>query len=264
LNASEAQGVTECFAEIAGDTLECRLITAQSARKGMPTLVFLHEGLGSVQLWRDTPERLCTAVGCDGLVYSRMGYGASSRLIAPRPVKFMEREAEEVLPLVLDHFAIERPLLVGHSDGGSIALIYASLAKSRAVAALVMAAHVFVEDIALDAIAATREAYLGGALRERLRRFHDDVDGAFFGWNDIWLDADFAAWTITSRLAGISCPVVVIQGEDDEYGTMAQVDALEAHGARAYRLARCRHSPHRDQPEAVKNALVELLHTLAP
>jgi pimeloyl-ACP methyl ester carboxylesterase len=250
---------------VGAEVLECREIGIAGTDPKNPTLVFLHEGLGSVSMWRGTPKAVCETLGCNGLVFSRMGYGSSSRLAGPRPVAFMEREANDVLPLVLDHFRIERPFLVGHSDGASIALLYAARTSTRAVAALVMAPHVFVEDIALKAIAATREAYLEGPLRERLKSYHADVDGAFFGWNDIWLDPAFQAWNITAKLPAIACPVAVIQGEEDEYGTMQQLEVVAdaVADASAHRLANCRHSPHRDQAEAVIAIAAALLLRVA-
>lgn len=221
-----------------------------------PTLVLLHEGLGSVAMWKDFPDQLAHATGCNALVYSRYGYGESEALAEPRQIDFMHEEALVVLPELLERLDIRQPVLVGHSDGGSIALIHAAHAArlGRSVAGVVaMAPHVMVEDISISSIAAAREAYLHGALRARLLPYHRDVDSAFWGWNRIWLDPAFRAWNIEACLPDIACPVLAIQGEDDEYGTMAQIDrvAALAPDVERLKLRDCRHSPHRDQPTAV-------------
>ena len=230
-----------------------------------PTLVLLHEGLGSVSMWRDFPHLLAHATASRVVAYSRQGYGDSDPLTAPRMVRYMHDEAERVLPEFLDGLAIERPLLVGHSDGGSIALIHAG-AGSRAVAGIVaMAPHVIVEDVSIASIAAARAAYETTALRDKLARHHSDVDGAFRGWNDIWLSADFRAWNIESYLPRIACPILAMQGEDDEYGTMDQLARI-ARGARDVELLKlpdCRHSPHRDQPDAVLAAIARFVDRVA-
>lgn len=243
------------FAHAGGHRLEYeRIATAATNR---PTLVLLHEGLGSVAMWRDFPGRLAHATGCNALVYSRYGYGNSDPLTAPRDVRYMHDEALVVLPALLDQIGIARPILVGHSDGGSIALIHAG-AQIRPVAAVVtLAAHVLVEDISVASIAAARIAYESTDLRAKLARHHADVDSAFRGWNDIWLHPDFRAWNIEEYLPGIACPVLAIQGEDDEYGTMEQMRRIGAQvrDAELVELEDCRHSPHRDQPEAVQDAI---------
>ncbi len=215
------------------------------------TIVMLHEGLGSVSMWRDFPRALAERTGCRVLVYSRRGYGRSSPLCAPRTVTYMHDEALSVLPEVLEKLRIERPILLGHSDGGSIALIHASRHPVRGVIAL--APHVFVEDISLQNIAAAKVAFETTHLRERLARYHADVDGAFRGWNDIWLHPDFRSWNIEHFLPEISCPVLVIQGENDEYGTVEQMHriASQARNVELVHLPECGHSPHRDQPERV-------------
>jgi pimeloyl-ACP methyl ester carboxylesterase len=226
-----------------------------------PLVVFLHEGLGSVALWKDTPARLCAAGGWRGLVYSRPGYGRSTPRAAHERwgTDFMHRQALEVLPAVLAACGVdaerEPPWLFGHSDGGTIALIHAASLPERIAGAIVLAPHVFVEDCSIDSIGRAREAYAGG-LRERLARFHDDVDSAFFGWADAWLAPAFRDWSIEPGLGAIRCPVLAIQGHGDEYGTMAQIDAIEraVPGARSLRLEGCGHSPHRDRPDAVLEA----------
>ena len=185
-----------------------------------PTLVLLHEGLGSIAMWRDFPHLLAHATVSRVIVYSRYGYGSSDPLREPRNVRYMHDEALVVLPELLDALSIVNPILVGHSDGGSIALIHAG-ASGRTVAGVVaMAPHVFVEDISVASIAAARDAYEATDLPSRLGRYHADVDGAFRGWNNIWLHPDFRTWNIEEFLPRIACPILAIQGEDDEYGTM--------------------------------------------
>jgi len=237
-----------------------------------PLIVFLHEGLGSVSMWRDFPAQLCAAAAARGLVYSRPGYGRST----PRPhdekwgVEFMHVQAREVLPALLAALGIDttrdKPWLFGHSDGGSIALIHAASFPDRVAGVIAAAPHIFVEDISVASIAQTRETYLNTDLRSKLARHHDDVDSAFWGWNDIWLDPAFRAWTIEALLPQITCPVLAIQGVDDEYGTMAQIDGIAAAvpQARLLKLAGCGHSPHRDRAETVIAAARETLPTSRP
>ena len=221
-----------------------------------PTIVMLHEGLGSVSMWREFPKVLADRTGSRVLVYSRYGYGHSTPLRESRQVSYMHDEALRVLPQILREFSIGRPLLFGHSDGGSIALIHASRYRVRGVIAL--APHVFVEDLSVTSIAAARTAYETTDLRERLARHHDDVDGAFRGWNDIWLHPDFRSWNIESLLPDISCPVLVIQGEEDQYGTVEQMQRIAGSvgDVELEHLSQCGHSPHRDQPERVLQAVV--------
>ncbi|MBP8296928.1 MAG: alpha/beta hydrolase [Burkholderiales bacterium] len=231
-----------------------------------PWLVFLHEGLGSVAMWKDFPLKLCAATGCRGLVYSRHGYGKSDPLTAPRRADFMHDEARHALPELLDQLHIANPVLFGHSDGASIALLHAGL-TSRPVAALVaMAPHVMVEDISIASIEAASVAWETTDLRERLRPYHDDPDSAFRGWNDIWLHPDFRSWNIEDCLPGIRCPVLAIQGVDDEYGTIDQIDRIARGAVNAevelLKLADCRHSPHKDQPEAVIAAVQRFIARL--
>jgi pimeloyl-ACP methyl ester carboxylesterase len=230
-----------------------------AAAQDAPTLVFLHEGLGSVAMWRDFPARLCAAAGVRGLVYSRPGYGRST----PRPAQqrwqpdFMHRQAREVLPALLATLGVQRPWLFGHSDGGSIALLHAAAFPDAVRGAIVLAPHILVEDVSVLSIAQAREAYLHTDLKQRLARYHDDVDSAFRGWNDIWLDPAFRAWSIEQEIAAIRCPVLAIQGLDDEYGTLEQIRGIARRvpQARLLELAQCGHSPHKDQPEAVIGAV---------
>lgn len=232
-----------------------------------PVLVLLHEGLGCVSMWRDFPERLAAATGLGVLVYSRWGYGRSDPLDRPHPVRYMHDEALLTLPEVLAAAQVDDPVLVGHSDGGSIALIYAGAGKAPRPRALVtLAAHVFCEDISVRSIAAAKQAYETTDLKERLGRHHgENVEGAFRGWNDVWLHPDFRRWNIEEYLPAITCPALVIQGEDDEYGTLNQVDAIRAGTAGPVEtlvLPECGHSPQRDQPEATLAAIARFVAAL--
>jgi pimeloyl-ACP methyl ester carboxylesterase len=232
-------------------------------RRGEPLLVFLHEGLGSVSMWRDFPQRLCDSLNCRGLVYSRPGYGQSS----PRPVDehwapdFMHRQALEVLPALLKTLGIDvrkdPPWLFGHSDGASIALIHAAMHSDQVAGAIVLAPHILVEDISVQSIERARKAYLEGDLRQRLARHHADPDSAFWGWNDVWLSPRFRNWSLERLVPLVECPLLAIQGLDDEYGTLEQIHGIvrRAPHARPLELADCGHSPHREQPEAVINAV---------
>jgi pimeloyl-ACP methyl ester carboxylesterase len=229
-------------------------------------LVFLHEGLGSVAMWRDFPARVVEAARCEALVYSRRGYGRSDAITEPRPVTYMHDEALVDLPELLDQLDIRRPVLVGHSDGGSIALVHAA-ASGRPVSGLVlMAPHVMVEDLSVSSIAAAKVAYETTDLRSRLARYHDDVDSAFWGWNGVWLDPAFRRWNLEAYLPRIRCPVMAIQGANDEYGTMAQIESIarSVPQVEVVALERCGHSPHRDQPEATLEAIGRFLARLAP
>ncbi len=227
-------------------------------RPAAPTLVLLHEGLGSVALWRDFPAKLVAASGCPGIVYSRYGYGWSDPREAPHGVDYMHREALEVLPELRAKLGLDDVILVGHSDGASIALIHAGSGRWPVRAVIVEAPHVFVEDVSIASIAAARRAYDTEGLRQRLARFHADVDGAFSGWNDIWLHPAFRDWNIESYLPGIRCPTLAIQGADDEYGTLAQIDAIERSVSGPFErlvLRDCKHSPHREQEQATLAAM---------
>lgn len=224
-------------------------------------IVMLHEGLGSIALWRDFPQRLSAATGRRVLAYSRLGYGESDPLDGPRRVDFMHVEALQTLPELLDSLEVREPILFGHSDGASIALIHAARARRPVTAVIALAPHVFVERYSLDRIAAARREYLDGDLCAKLARFHHDVDSAFWGWNDIWLHPDFVAWNIEALLGEIACPVLAVQGVDDEYGTMEQIDRLVrgVRGAQRLALSACGHAPHRDQPQAVLSAVTSFL-----
>jgi pimeloyl-ACP methyl ester carboxylesterase len=221
-----------------------------------PLLVFLHEGLGSLSMWRDFPQDLCAALGCRGLVYSRPGYGQSTPR-APDEVwepDFMHRQAHEVLPALLAVLgvdaAVNPPWLLGHSDGGSMALLYAARFPDRVAGVVVLAPHITVEALAVSSIAATRRAYLETDLRQRLARHHADPDSAFWGWNNIWLDPAFRSWSIEEAIRAITCPLLAVQGLNDEYGTLAQIHGIAQRVPQTelLELADCGHSPHRDQP----------------
>jgi pimeloyl-ACP methyl ester carboxylesterase len=252
----------------AGRSLDIEIAWVGAAHSAAPPLVFLHEGLGSVAMWKDFPARLCQHLGLRGLVYSRFGYGRSTPRPAGErfPVRFMEREAREVLPALLDALGIERAQLFGHSDGGSIALLAAAALPGRIGAVVAVAPHVFVEPISVTSIAAARTAYLEQGLRERLARYHDDVDSAFWGWNDVWLDPAFRDWNIEAELDAIRCPLLAVQGEDDEYGTLEQIHAIARRlpKTRLLALANCGHSPHRDRPEALIDAAGAFLRECRP
>ena len=223
------------------------------------TLVFLHEGVGSVAAWRGFPASLCGAVSACGLVYSRRGYGHSSPHPGPPGADYLHREARAVLPALLAQLKIAHPLLVGHSDGGSIALLYAAKFPARAVVA--MAPHVFVEEVTLAGVQAARAAWDSGKLHAGLAKLHADPHGAFFGWNDAWLAPGFRDWNIEAELPAVRCPVLAIQGHDDQYGTMAQLDRI-ARGVggpcELLKLADCGHAPQRDQRAAVITAIAAL------
>jgi pimeloyl-ACP methyl ester carboxylesterase len=242
-----------------GRQIEYSLI--QSAFTNDLDLVMLHEGLGSLSMWRDFPAHLAQATGCRTLVYSRLGYGSSSPLDAPRRVDYMHEEALRWLPDILKRLGVRRPVLFGHSDGGSIALIHAATLGSEIAGLITLAPHVKVEDCSVRGIEAARAAYLETDLRERLSRHHADVDSAFWGWNRIWLDPAFRSWNIEGLLQSIRCPILAIQGMDDEYGTMEQINSIgrTAPNSRLLRLVACGHSPHRDQPQAVLAAAAQFV-----
>lgn len=232
-----------------------------------PLLVFLHEGLGSVAMWKDFPDQLCSAGAFRGLLYSRPGYGTSTprRSSIEWTADFMHRQAERALPALLTALRIDveadPPWLFGHSDGGSIALIHAARFPSRVAGLVVLAPHLDVEQGGVDSIALARRAYLESDLRDRLSRYHADVDSAFWGWNDVWLSRTFASWNIRSLLADIVCPVLAIQGRNDQYGTMAHIDGIAdaLPDTVLLKLDDCGHSPHRDHAGAVIAATVHFV-----
>jgi pimeloyl-ACP methyl ester carboxylesterase len=262
------------FAEIAWAgrpvRIEYRRIGADlPERAERPLLIFLHEGLGSVSMWRDFPERLCARLNLRGLVFSRPGYGRST----PKPAgerwapDFMHRQAREVLPAFFAAIGVASPAapywILGHSDGGSIALLHAALFPERVGGLIVAAPHLFVEDLSIASIEDARVAYETTDLRDKLGRHHADPDSAFRGWNDIWLDPAFRSWNIEAEVAQIRCPILAVQGFDDQYGTMAQIERIAAlcpGQTELLQLPACGHSPHRDQPEALIGATGEFMH----
>lgn len=232
-----------------------------------PLIIFLHEGLGSVTMWRDFPQRVCESAACRGLVYSRPGYGRSTPRAAAEAwdLDFMHRQAHEVLPALLKALgidtALQRPWLLGHSDGGSITLLYAAQYPKRIAGAVVLAPHILVEELSVSSIEKARTAYLETDLRQRLARHHNDPDSAFWGWNDIWLRPDFKHWSIQGEIATICCPLLAVQGLDDEYGTLEQIHGIARRVPQTelLELTSCGHSPHRDQPEQLITAIAAFI-----
>ncbi len=250
-----------------GRRLECAWIGRPEP--GRPTLVLLHEGLGCVAMWRDFPQRLAAATGLPAFLYSRAGYGGSEPAELPRPVRFMHHEALEVLPELLAAAGIDTPLLVGHSDGASIALIAAGAGVVPGLQALALIApHVFNEELCVTSIRAAAEAYRSKPrLREGLARYHgEQVDAAFWGWNDVWLHPDFWHWNIEEYLPGIEVPLLLVQGEDDQYGTIAQLEAIERQvtvPCTRVLIPAARHSPHLERPDPTLDALARFVAAAA-
>ena len=244
---------------VQGHSLEVHRIPGRIANA--PELVFLHEGLGSVSHWRDFPARVADATGCPATVYSRYGAGNSDVLNEPRGVRYMHDEGLKVLPDLLSQLQIENPILVGHSDGGSIAIVYAG-AHDRVRGLVLLAPHVFVEDLSVASIAQAKVTFETTNLRHKLARHHRDAVRTFWGWNDIWLHPDFRSWNIEEYLPRISSPILVIQGLQDQYGTMAQVQAIQNQAAgpvEVLAVDRCAHSPQRDQPQATLEAIARFV-----
>ncbi len=242
--------------EVRGKKIEAERI---GPGKG-PTLVLLHEGLGSLGLWRDFPRKLVEATGLGAFVYSRAGYGKSDPEPLPRPVRYMHDEAA-LLPEILRVAGVTDPVLVGHSDGASIAIVYAGLGHP-ARALLLEAPHVFTEESGLASIAKMRELYATTDLRAKLSRWHENVDAAFLGWNGAWLNPEFRKWNLEEFLPRISAPILIVQGLDDEYGTEKQIEAIRR-GAKGpvetLLLPGCGHSPHRDKPQETLRAMADFL-----
>ncbi len=226
-------------------------------------VVFLHEGLGSISMWRDFPRAFCDRHGLSGFVFSRYGYGRSTAKPAGErwSVDFMSEQANDTLPRLFAAVGIERPWLFGHSDGATIALLHA--ARHPAAGVIAVAPHVFVEDVAIASIEKARSAFESGDLRRGLAKHHDDPDSAFRGWNDVWLDPAFRAWNVEREIERIACPVLAIQGTDDEYGTLEQIRAVARRVPQTELvvLADCGHSPHRDQPERLSDAAGRFIAT---
>ncbi len=247
------------FLSIDGADLEYRMIGPSP--DAAPTIVMLHEGLGCVGLWGDFPEKLQAATGAGVFAYSRAGYGASSPVKLPRPVDYMHREALDVLPKLLDRIGFKRGLLLGHSDGASIAAIYAGAHQDHRLHGLaLLAPHFIVEDISVRSIAEIKTAYETTNLKEKLARWHKDVDNAFYGWNGAWLDPKFRDWDISDYLAYIRVPVLIVQGADDQYGTMRQVEIAQEEcycPVDVAEIAGAGHSPHREAPAVTLDVVTE-------
>ncbi|MEZ5581587.1 MAG: alpha/beta hydrolase [Candidatus Competibacteraceae bacterium] len=249
----------------AGRRLHAEYLQPDRVQSG-PILVFLHEGLGSIAQWKRFPARLCQACRLPGLVYERWGFGNAESLHGPRQVDYLHREAQ-ILPEVLERCDVrERPVLIGHSDGGSIALLSAAAYPDRVRAVITEAAHVFVEEVTLAGIRAAKELYQTSDLRDRLARYHGDkVDSTFSGWCDTWLRSDFRDWNMAAELPSIVCPVLVMQGQDDEYGTSAQVEAIAAGVSGPVEtclVPDCGHVPHHQASEVVLRTMEQFIINL--
>lgn len=241
--------------------LEYQWVGALQSRH--PVVVFLHEGLGSVAQWKDFPADFCRQNGFTGLVFSRYGYGQSTPRPAPErwPTTFLQQQAYDVLPAFFGQLGLTRPWLFGHSDGGSIALLYAARFPQAVSGIVVVAPHILVEDITIKGIEQVRASYLSTDLPSRIGRYHADPDSAFWGWNDVWLDPAFRAWNMEDQLPLITCPLMAVQGEGDEYGSLEQIHGIQRKVAHAQLLvlAQCGHSPHRDQPAALTQAVAQFM-----
>jgi len=221
-----------------------------------PLIVFLHEGLGSLAMWKHFPAQLCAAAACRGLVFSRPGYGRSTPPVADEvwDLDFLHQQALQVLPAVLQALRVDTPVwLFGHSDGGSIALLFAAHHPSQVAGAVLLAPHIMVEDLSVSSIEQARTAFEQTDLRERLAKYHDDPDRTFWRWNRIWLHPPFRRWSIEEEIGAIQCPLLAVQGLDDEYGTLEQIRGIQRRvpHTQLLEMAGCGHSPHRDQPEAL-------------
>jgi pimeloyl-ACP methyl ester carboxylesterase len=247
------------FLTIDGVDLEYRMIGPMP--DAAPTIVMLHEGLGSVGLWGDFPEKLQAATGAGVFAYSRAGYGASTPVKLPRPIDYMHVEARDVLPKLLDRIGFRRGLLLGHSDGASIAAIYAGSHQDHRLQGLALIApHFIVEDISVTSIAEIKTAYETTSLKQKLARWHRDVDNAFYGWNGAWLDPAFRDWDISEYLAYIRVPILIVQGEDDQYGTMRQVEIAQDEcycPVDVAVIAGAGHAPHREALTVTLDAVSE-------
>lgn len=254
------------FLHIDDRDLEYRMIGPRPGEA--PTIVMLHEGLGCVGLWGDFPDKLQKATGCGVFVYSRAGYGQSSPVRLPRPLTYMHDEARKTLPELLDEIGFRRGLLFGHSDGASIAAIYAGTHQDHRVGGLtLMAPHFFTEDVGIASIAEAKKAYETADLKAKLARWHRDPDNAFKGWNGAWLDPRFRQWDITEQLAYIRVPILIVQGEDDQYGTVKQIEAAQDEcycPVEVALLPGAKHSPQREAPDSTLKAVSDFVaHVLA-
>jgi pimeloyl-ACP methyl ester carboxylesterase len=252
------------FLDLGGMRLEYRMIGPRP--DAAPTIVMLHEGLGCVGLWGDFPDKLATATGVGVFVYSRGGYGKSSPVTLPRPLTFMHDEARTVLPALLDAVGFRRGLLLGHSDGASIAAIYAGSVQDHRVRGLILIApHFFTEDMGIAEIARAKAAYAATDLRQKLARWHADPDNAFVGWNEAWLDPQFRKWDITTELAYIRTPILIVQGENDQYGSTKQIEAAQEEcycPVEVALLPGVQHAPHREAPDALLQVTADFANRL--
>jgi pimeloyl-ACP methyl ester carboxylesterase len=240
--------------DVNGHRIEYRFAGRAGART--TEIVMLHEGLGSVSMWKDLPERLAEATGCRVLVYSRLGHGRSSPASEPRKPDYHFEEARQWLPALLDRLGLRKPLLFGHSDGATIALVYAAENPASVSGVIAIAPHVRVEEVTIEGLKKARAAYETTRLRDRLAMHHDDVDAVFWGWNRTWLNPEFRGWSIEHLLPAIASPVLAIQGIDDEYATLEQIESIRraVPGTELLVIADCGHSPHRERPAAVLEA----------
>jgi pimeloyl-ACP methyl ester carboxylesterase len=252
------------FLDVAGQSLEYRMIGPRPDKA--PAIVMLHEGLGSAGLWGDFPDKLAAATGAGIFVYSRAGYGQSSPVKLPRPLSYMHDEARAILPQLLTAIGFKRGLLLGHSDGASIATIYAGSIQDHRIRGLILIApHFFVEDLSIKSIEEAKVAYAQTDLRAKLARWHKDPDNAFRGWNDAWLDPQFREWNITQELAYIRVPILIVQGQDDQYGTVKQIEAAREEcycPVEVALLAGAKHSPQREAPDATLKAVSDFANRL--
>ncbi|MBM08123.1 MAG: alpha/beta hydrolase [Magnetovibrio sp.] len=240
------------------DDHQLEFIKFHRRNTGTTTLVLLHEGLGSVDMWHKFPAYLASATDAEVIAYSRRGYGRSSPRNASYSVNYMHLEARETLPRLLEKLDVAEPVLIGHSDGASIALIHAADQPSKVRGVAVLAPHIMVEDLSIREIGRTREEFYTSDLKKKLARYHDDPVSTFWGWNNIWLNPNFLAWDIRGLLSSIHCPILAIQGENDPYGTMAQINQIKStakNKVKLLKLKNCGHSPHREKPEETLCAL---------
>lgn len=254
----------EGFLDVSGHRLEYRMIGPRPDKA--PTIVMLHEGLGCVGMWNSFPAQLAEATGAGVFVYSRAGYGKSSSVKLPRPLSYMHDEARETLPRILSAIGFRRGLLLGHSDGASIATLYAGSVQDHRIRGLILIApHFFVEDISIKSIEDAKTAYAQTDLREKLARYHADVDNAFRGWSDAWLDPGFRSWNTLEELAYIRVPILIVQGQQDQYGTVAQIKAAQEEcycPVDVALLPNAKHSPHREAPEETLKAVADFANRI--
>jgi pimeloyl-ACP methyl ester carboxylesterase len=251
-------------------TIELEIEWISPDSKSAPLVVFLHEGLGSIAMWEDWPNRLCDETGCRGLVFSRYGYGNSTPRIEGQKwrLDYMEQEANQILPALFKRLGIDvatdKPVLFGHSDGGTIALLHAAAFPSSVAAIVTVAPHVAVEEIGMARIAHLQQTYANGKLREKLLPFHREPDSVFWGWSRLWLSEEFRTWNITALLPAIACPVLAVQGAQDQYGTLEQVYEVQrlVPQTQLVILDDCRHVPHQDQPQALLNAVTAFFRSV--